>query len=94
MHSYYWRIDEVNTAGTTTGDVWSFVTRGPLGDFDADGDVDQEDFGRLQACLSGSGAFPDPDCGAADLDGDGDVDQSDVDVFRACMSGANILAGC
>lgn len=25
--TYYWRIDEVNTAGTTTGDVWSFTTK-------------------------------------------------------------------
>ena len=24
--TYYWRIDEKNTGGTTTGDVWSFVT--------------------------------------------------------------------
>jgi len=24
--TYYWRIDEVNTNGTTTGDVWSFTT--------------------------------------------------------------------
>jgi hypothetical protein len=24
--TYYWRIDEVNTAGTTTGTVWSFTT--------------------------------------------------------------------
>jgi hypothetical protein len=24
--TYYWRIDEVNTAGTTTGAVWSFTT--------------------------------------------------------------------
>jgi len=24
--TYYWRIDEVNTAGTTTGNVWSFTT--------------------------------------------------------------------
>lgn len=23
---YYWRVDEVNSAGTTTGDVWSFTT--------------------------------------------------------------------
>ena len=26
------------------------------GDFDADGDADQEDFGRLQACLGAHGA--------------------------------------
>jgi len=25
--TYYWRIDEVNAGGTTTGDVWSFTTR-------------------------------------------------------------------
>ncbi len=24
--TYYWRIDEVNSSGTTTGDVWSFTT--------------------------------------------------------------------
>ena len=26
---YYWRIDEVNAGGTTTGTVWSFTTGGP-----------------------------------------------------------------
>jgi len=25
--TYYWRIDELNSYGTTTGDVWSFTTR-------------------------------------------------------------------
>jgi len=24
--TYYWRIDEINTAGTTTGNVWNFTT--------------------------------------------------------------------
>ncbi len=24
--TYYWRIDEINAYGTTTGDVWSFTT--------------------------------------------------------------------
>ncbi|MHC4740229.1 MAG: LamG-like jellyroll fold domain-containing protein, partial [Planctomycetota bacterium] len=24
--TYYWRIDQINTAGTTTGNVWSFTT--------------------------------------------------------------------
>ena len=27
---YYWRVDEVNTADTTRGDVWSFTTQGPI----------------------------------------------------------------
>jgi hypothetical protein len=31
--TYYWRIDEVNAAGTTTGNVWSFTTvAAPAGD--------------------------------------------------------------
>jgi hypothetical protein len=25
--AYYWRIDEINKWGTTTGDIWSFTTR-------------------------------------------------------------------
>jgi hypothetical protein len=29
--TYYWRIDEVNTNGTTTGTVWSFTTYGSPG---------------------------------------------------------------
>jgi glycoprotein endo-alpha-1,2-mannosidase len=29
--TYYWRIDEKNTAGTTTGDVWSFTTAAATG---------------------------------------------------------------
>ena len=28
--TYYWRIDEVNAGGTTTGVVWSFTTVPPL----------------------------------------------------------------
>jgi hypothetical protein len=27
--TYYWRIDEKNETGTTTGDVWSFTTESP-----------------------------------------------------------------
>jgi len=27
--TYYWRIDEVNADGTTTGDLWSFTTEAP-----------------------------------------------------------------
>jgi len=25
--TYYWRVDEKNAGGTTTGDVWSFKTK-------------------------------------------------------------------
>jgi len=61
------------------------------GDFDQDGDVDLEDFGRFQLCLSGLNVpQTDPACAKARLDGDADVDQSDVDRFIACMSGPDI----
>ncbi|MHC4675505.1 MAG: glycosyl hydrolase [Planctomycetota bacterium] len=62
-------------------------------DFNNDGDVDQEDFGRFQACLTGP-AVPvgDPKCQAANLDGDVDVDQDDLIVFQQCISGPNVPA--
>jgi hypothetical protein len=46
-------------------------------DFDADGDLDQEDFGLFQVCLKGPGV-PQLDRGCLDarLDGD-DVDAAD-----------------
>ncbi|HOA75073.1 MAG TPA: phosphodiester glycosidase family protein [Phycisphaerae bacterium] len=88
--TYYWRIDEVNDNGTTTGTVWSFTTQYYLGDTDNDGDVDQEDFGLLQACLTNIGvAQNDPACDRAKLDADNDVDFEDVSLFIECFSGPN-----
>jgi P pilus assembly chaperone PapD len=44
--TYYWRIDEINVAGTTTGNVWSFTTVAAgnafLQDSGADGIVSME----------------------------------------------------
>lgn len=61
------------------------------GDADGDLDVDQEDFGTFQECLSGSGVEQDdPGCVSAKLDGDQDVDQDDFDIFAACMTGADV----
>ncbi|MGQ9650830.1 MAG: hypothetical protein ACUVXJ_12025 [Phycisphaerae bacterium] len=57
-------------------------------DFDHDGDVDQTDYGHLQACMSGAGvAQADPACADALLDGDSDVDQIDLSAFLGCLSG-------
>jgi len=69
------------------------ITPVPPVDFNRDGDVDQEDFGLFQLCLSGT-AVPqiDPDCQDARLDGDQDVDQHDFTIFYDCMSGPNIIA--
>jgi hypothetical protein len=90
--TYYWRIDEVNSAGTTTGTVWRFTTR--YGDHDGDGDVDQEDFGFFQGCMTGSGGVITPGCEEVDLDADEDVDVNDFDVFESCMGGPDSTPGC
>jgi len=62
-------------------------------DMDNDGDVDQADFGFLQACLTGAGVQQtDPQCAAADIDADDDVDSDDFGILQRCMSGSH-LAG-
>lgn len=60
-------------------------------DLDSDNDVDMDDFGRLQRCMTGS-AVPstDPACGAALLDADADIDQDDLLVLVGCFSGADV----
>jgi alkaline phosphatase len=64
------------------------------GDFDADMDVDQEDFGRLQLCMS-QAPLP-PGCDVADFNHSGTVDRADVTIFGRCYSGPNIpvVPGC
>jgi len=89
LKCYYWRINSVNDYGTVTGQVWSFTTESYTGDFDLDLDVDQEDFGYLQACFSGDTRPYEVGCGDADLDTDDDVDLDDFSVFQLCMNGAN-----
>jgi hypothetical protein len=60
---------------------------------DDDGDVDLEDYGRFQACLTGpSVPQNDPACEDALLDPGSYVDQTDLDIFLGCLAGANIPA--
>ncbi len=62
-------------------------------DLDRDGDVDLDDFARLQACLTGAGmAQNGPACAGARLGEDGDVDVHDLSRLRLCFSGAEIPA--
>ncbi len=92
LTTYFWRIDEVNEVGTSTGSVWSFTTGGLSGDMDGDGDVDQEDFGLFQACFTVSGEPISPECLSADIDEDELVNQSDLTLFVQCISGAGVPA--
>jgi len=79
-------------AGSETRTRVEFIEVLPVpADFDTDGDVDQSDFGHLQACLSGSGIEQvDPLCADARLDVDADVDQDDITLFQRCMNGADL----
>jgi hypothetical protein len=60
-------------------------------DFDDDGDVDQEDFGHLQACLTvGANPSTDPACDNAHLAGNAFISQEDVGIFIGCMTAPNV----
>ena len=64
-----------------------------LGDLDHDHDVDQTDFGMMQACLTDENTnVLTARCRSADLDGDDIVDQDDLHIFEACASGPNVTA--
>jgi hypothetical protein len=73
------------------------------GDFDRDGDVDEDDFLIFRVCATGPAVpypaealpagctlIPDADgLIAADFDSDGDVDHDDFGIFQRCYSGPN-----
>jgi len=73
------------------------IVRKYPGDMDGDIDVDQEDWGWFQRCLTGAGiAQTALDCADARLDFDDDVDDQDASIFVSCMGGPDrpIPAGC
>ena len=57
------------------------------GDFDADGDVDMDDFDAFQACISGAELEATRECTPMDADGDTDIDQSDFGQFQLNITG-------
>ena len=80
---------DTDTLSVTVTDGGSFAPP----DFDRDGDVDLEDFGHLQACLTGSGVEQnDPHCLDARLDSDIDVDQDDFALLPTCLTGPDLPA--
>ena len=79
-------LDLSEFAGVPYQISWYRVGSAP--DFDGDSDVDQADFGKIQACLSGAGVWPTSECVTCDMDRDGDVDALDVAAFRKVMLGA------
>ena len=59
-------------------------------DFDGDGDVDLDDLGLSEVCVSGSQVPYYLDCLDWDFDNDNDVDLLDFAVFQRCYSGEGI----
>jgi hypothetical protein len=79
--TYYWRVDEKNSAGTTTGTVWSFTTTpryictDPINsDLNDDCQVDFFDYARLADAWAGN--LPE-----VDLNNDGYLDFLDIAQF-------------
>ena len=70
--------------------VLLFACHSPFADADDDGDVDQEDFGILQACLYNFGG---PACSCFDTDGDNEIDADDLSAFVNCaiVSGPDVI---
>jgi hypothetical protein len=87
-----YRCVVTNTYGSTTSSEASLTLLGPPGDFDGDGDVDQEDFGFFQHCLSGYAIPFAAGCDAADLQQDNDVDLDDFIIFQRCFAGPDVSA--
>ncbi len=72
-------------------DLWFGAPQRRVPDFDRDGDVDQEDFGLLQACYSGAGITQEaPECQRARLDVDEDVDAGDFIILQGCLTGTGV----
>jgi hypothetical protein len=93
--TYFWRIDEVNAGGTTTGPVWSFTTGDfSSADLDTDGDADQSDFAIMQLCFTAPPATASGACTIADINSDHFVDSIDINQFLPCVNGANVPPGC
>jgi hypothetical protein len=90
--TYAYRVSAYDAAQNESGQsaqaAATTLIRYAIADFDQDGDVDVEDFGRFQACYTGGGSPQvDPDCQDADLNGDSIVDQLDFIIFQSCISG-------
>jgi uncharacterized lipoprotein YddW (UPF0748 family) len=64
---------------------------GVPGDFDGDEDVDLDDFGFFQICLTGTAGGVPAGCEKANFDNDNDVDQIDLkNYFLKCMTAPGV----
>lgn len=62
----------------------------PFADFDEDGDVDHDDFGGFQKCVTGPNGGVPIGCECFNRDSDTDVDEDDFAAFSACVTGPTV----
>lgn len=94
-----WHPDRPGENGRL-GDIYFAEIEVPAGDgvgpdFDADCDVDLDDFGVFAACYNGANRPPAPSCPEgvdSDFDADGDVDLDDFAILSNCYTGTS--GGC
>jgi hypothetical protein len=55
------------------------------GDYDGDGDVDLDDYGRFSGCVLGPDQGLGPGCAPGDFDSDSDVDLRDCADFQSAF---------
>ncbi len=76
--------------GSATSEVAVLSIQPYIGpDLDGDCDVDNNDMGLFQGCLSGPDVTPDTGCDNRDFNDDGDVDQADFGALQGCLSGSS-----
>ena len=93
--------DRMASSGSGGSPICTGCVHDPVFDVDDDGDVDQDDFGFFQTCITGpndpDNVFPglSNDCKCTDRTGPGGVpdnaiDQQDVAAFEECATGPDI----
>lgn len=83
-------VCEPAAAADSDADGIADLCESARGDFDLDGDVDQDDFGHLQTCLAGQAAQAVPACQDAHLAGAATIGQDDLAIFRQCATRAGV----
>ncbi len=74
-----WNIDDI--------ELTEAMCEAVPGDYDGDGDVDEDDLEAFGLCFTGPGGGVNPACRIFDFDADNDVDCDDWEIFKVMWTG-------